>query len=182
MLDEPGDLAIDHREDLVGAVTACGGDREAQERGIAEGRELRIDRRGGLLLDHELAVEAGRRAPGEQRRDDLERRPVGVVLAGRLVPDEQAIRRDRLRRAHDALLELHRLGRLGGARELGGRDVRVVLLDQRVELGLVEIADAHDRRVVRRVPGPIELPDLGERERANIFPSSRSWASDRDGP
>ena len=57
LCDERGDLAIDDRDDLVGAVAARSGDRETQQGRIAEWRELRVDRRRGFLLDHQLAMQ-----------------------------------------------------------------------------------------------------------------------------
>ena len=176
-LDETRDLAIDRGKDLVRAMTTCRRDREAKQRWIAEWRELRVDRRRGLLLDHELAMQPRRGAAREQRRHDLERGPIGMVLTGCFVPDEQAIGRDRLGRAHDTLFLLHRFGVLGDGRQLRGGNVRVMLGDQLAQLVVIEIADADDRGVVRRVPGPIKRANLGQRERPDIFhPANRGPA------
>ena len=171
-IDAVGDHVGQHRvelgDGLGGAVAAGAGHRHAVQRRIAERRELDVDGRYQLALDHQAAVQARRRAAGEQRGGQLERRPVGVALADGAPAEQHAITRDRSRRRLVARGGGRRLDDLDRRRQRRRRQRAVRGGDLREQIGLVDRADHHQRGVVGRVPGPVEAADVVDAHRADV--------------
>ena len=154
-------LGGDDRLGLLGLVPPPHLDPEGIEPGVAGGRRAAVHRGGDLFLDHEPAVQPGRRSAREDLVEHLEGRPVGRGQRGGRRADHQPIGRDR---PLDLCPAVGGGGRLGGDGRRGPgirwRDGSVVALDV-LEHGLgLEASCHHDDGVVGRVEGPIKMGGL----------------------
>ena len=163
-----GQDLVEDRDRVGGAMTAGAGHRHPTQRRIAKRRELDVDRRHQLALDHQAAVQPGRRAAGQERGGQLEGGPVGVGLADRAPAQEHPVAGDRLGADQLPWPRRRRLDQRGAVGQGGGRQIAVGRDHLGQEVGLVDRADHHQGGVVDRVPGPVERADLLEGDRADV--------------